>query len=93
MNSKKTYLDAISTLAQFCLRHEIPFEFRKSYDGYQLTFPWTKGDVICHRYSFDSIIGRCESYNFPWDRGDVSVYSPEVMGMHILHYYKQIISE
>ncbi len=93
MNSKKIYLIAISTIAGACLRHGIPFTFRECYNGYQLTFPWTKGDVICHEYSYDSNIGRCESYKFPWDHGDVSVWSPEQMADFIIQYYNDISSK
>lgn len=58
--------------------------------GKSLRFPWTKGDVICHPYSYGGLFGRFETMNFTADKGDVSgwLHSHEALEI-ILHDWNE----
>ena len=66
----------------------VPYNLRKLYDGYQLTFPWTGGDVVCHGGSYGSCLGHFESMGFPWDEDGVTELTLDEAFNGILRCYK-----
>ncbi len=67
----------------------VPLTIVTLWDGLQLRFPWTKGDVVCHSGSYGHEYGYVESMGFPWDEGDVSCLSVEDMAQAIYEYWKE----
>ena len=91
MTSNFKYLKPIFTIAEALASADIPFEFHDCYDGAQLRFPWSEGDIVCHSGSYGSHSGRrVESYQFPWDNGDVTMLTIEEAIEKISNYYCEI---
>ncbi len=83
------YQSTTLTLSLILTREKIPHTVEKLHGGYQFRFPWCRGDMVCHSYSYGSKWGSLESYNFPWDEDDVSVFSVDEAAEKIIeHYYK-----
>jgi hypothetical protein len=71
----KGFADTILDLANRLNKEDIPHTINTLWDGLQIRFPWTKGDVICHRGSINHKQYFVETMGFPWDKGDVSSLS------------------
>ena len=65
----------------------VPYEPRALFEGWQLRFPWTRGDVACHLGTYGHANGFVETYQFPWDEGGVSMLTPEECANKIIAYY------
>ena len=65
----------------------IKYTDNKKFDGWQITFPWCEGDIICHFGSYSHDAGCVESMGFPWDDGDCTAHTPEEMAKNIIEYY------
>lgn len=87
------YLETTAKLSAHLLINKVPFTVAPLYDGYQFTFPWCKGDVVCHHGSYGANYGRVESMDFPWDEGDVTEDTVEQMAVNIIIYYKELKGE
>ena len=68
MNYEELMNELVDRLDMKHIPHDEPI---KLFDGYKLTFPWSKGDVISHSYAYDAY----ETYKFSFDGGDVSAFS------------------
>ena len=90
MTSKIKYFLPILKIATALNSANVPFYFRNCYDGAQLAFPWTAGDVVCHYFSHGSNAGYVESFQFPWDNGDVTKLTVEEAIEKISNYYCEI---
>lgn len=90
MNTNLKYLKPIFEIAEALTFAEIPFEFHNCYDGAQLRFPWSEGDVVCHSGSYGANTDYVESYQFPWDNGDVTMLTIEEAIEKISNYYCEI---
>lgn len=78
------YLETITIIADALAMLGIPFTANPLYDGWQLRFPWSDGDIACHSYTYGSSKGHVESYMFSWDDGDVTELTPEEAAFFIL---------
>ena len=45
---KNIYFERINNLALALNDNGVPCNVENCYDGYKVTFPWCKGDVIAH---------------------------------------------
>ena len=88
--NKAIYSAAIGMLEGMLEREDVPYKQNKIWDGYQLTFPWTGGDVVCHNGSYNSAWGHVESMGFPWDDEDVTEDDVGSMAQRIINLYKGI---
>lgn len=71
---------------------KVPYIPRALYEGWQLRFPWTEGDVACHKGTYGSAHGKVETYEFPWDDGGVTMLDPNECAEKIIAYYREITS-
>lgn len=83
-----SYQKNILRVASILLSAQVPFTINNCHDGAQLCFPWCKGDVACHSYTFGSLDGFVETYRFPWDKGDTSMLTPRQAAAKIIEYYE-----
>ena len=88
--TEEGYVRNIFSIIFALKKADVPYTDHKMFDGWQITFPWCEGDVICHFGSYGSDGGYVESMNFPWDEGDVSTDTPEEMAKKIIDYYKEL---
>ena len=88
-NNSCKYSQAIGKVMAALVRDEVPFYIVPAFDGYQLRFPWTDGDVICHSGSYGHHGGFVETYHFPWDGDDVSMLDGWQTGEMISAYFKR----
>lgn len=89
------YKKAIVTVANKCLAAGIPFDFHRLYDGWQLTFSWTKGDVACSSMTSCSIFGDVETFEFPWDnrtRESMTIMKPADAFERIARLYSEYLN-
>lgn len=86
------YAQAILSIICELQKNNVPYIPRHLYEGWQIRFPWTSGDVACHGSTYGNKSGRVETYQFPWDEGDVSELTPEECAKRIIGYYKEITS-
>lgn len=86
------YAQAILSIVCELHKNNIPHTPRPLYDGWQIRFPWTSGDVACHGGTYCNKNGMVETYRFPWDEVDVSILTPEECANKIIDYYKEITS-
>lgn len=86
---KSIYVQPIIALSSRLEEAEIPHTTNSLYDGYQIRFPWCKGDIICHSGSYGSSAGHVESYCFPWDEGDVTELTISEAFHNIVDYYNK----
>ena len=82
----------IARLTTILRTYHVPHKVHRLYDGAQITFPWTSGDVVCHRGSYGHNLGHVESMGFSWDDGDVSEYSVPTMGKRIVREYIDVLA-
>ena len=68
----------------------IPCSINECWEGYQLRFNWTNGDIAIHDGTYCHEKGCVESYEFPWDDGDVSVLTPDEAIEKIKSYYWEL---
>mgnify|MGYP006988931114 CR=1 FL=1 len=87
------YFNEINYLSAIFTWFSIPHEMHECYDGWQITFPWCKGDIACHSGTFGSEQHKVETYCFPWDEGDVTTLSTTAAAMKIGNYYFDTIGE
>lgn len=86
-----TYFQRITAIEQACMDNNIPYSVNRLLDGWQIQFPWCKGDVACHGGTYGHDIDMVESYEFPWDEGDVSMLTVEEAIEKIITFYKKIL--
>ena len=84
------YYVIIKSIADCLKLLDIPCRLCECHDGWQLRFPWTKGDVAMHSYTIGAGKDFVETYKFPWDCGDVSSLSPENAAIKIIRYYYKL---
>ena len=60
-----TYFDRINYISGECAKHNVPHNIIKIYEGWQIRFPWTDGDVAAHDGTYGAKSGMVESYEFP----------------------------
>lgn len=87
------YLETTAELSTHLLVNRVPFTVAPLYDGFQFTFPWCKGDVVCHHGSYGANYGHVESMDFPWDESDVTEDTVEQMAVNIVVYYRKLKGE
>ena len=83
INNIKTALDAAG----------VPCTLHAIYNGYQLHFPWCKGDIACHAGTYGAKHSNVESYCFPWDDFDVTELTPTEAIVRIIKYYNYLKGE
>lgn len=83
------YSERILYIASILLAKAVPFTINDIFDGMQLRFPWTHGDIACHYFTYGAASGAVESYCFPWDEGDVTVLTPDEAAEKIIEYFEQ----
>ena len=86
----RNYEDRIDFIAICLSTMGIPYEKRPIYEGWQLLFPWTCGDVAVHDGTYGAKCGMMETYEFPWDEDDVSELTPEEAADRIITYWEQL---
>lgn len=82
-----TYAERIITIAAALDRAGVPYTIHRIYEGWQLRFPWDKGDIAVHDGTYGAKHDKVESYEFPWDNDGVSVLSVEEAIQKIIIYY------
>jgi len=81
---KAEIFDITEHFCELLTEHNIKYEIKPIWDGYQWTFPeYEQGDVICCSGSYGLDLGHVESKGFPWDKDDVSHCYPEAMAERI----------
>ncbi len=83
------YAQAVLSIIIRLYDAKVPYIPRAIYDGWQLRFHWTMGDVACHKGTYGSGKGCVETYHFPWDEDDVSVLDPDECAEKIITYYRE----
>ena len=81
------YFQPMVKISDVCETLDIPHTMSDLFSGHQIRFPWTKGDIICHEYSYGSADGFVETMNFSWDGDDVSVLTVEEAVVYIILEY------
>ena len=84
---KDKYFDRMFYITQLLDDAKVPYRLRKLYEGWQLVFPWSDGDVACHDGTYGHNNGMVETYQFPWDEDDVSVLTPTECAERIIELY------
>lgn len=84
------YYSVIVYIKHILDRAGVPCAINPIYEGYQLRFPWCKGDVAMHDGTYGAKAGHVETYEFPWDEDDVSELEPIEAAALILAYYKKV---
>ena len=88
MNNSEQYYENINLIARFCDKVNIPYSLNSLFDGLQICFPWTQGDIACHSGTTRPFI--CvESFRFPWDGDDITVESPSKMCVRLLKHWHE----
>ena len=67
--------NAILKVSEDLKELNIPHKLKELYDGYQITFSFTKADIIEHGYSYGSENDLMEVMGFNWNVIDKSEYS------------------
>lgn len=83
------YAVPILTLANALSEYNIPHSLNVLWDGLQIQFPWSGGDIVCHHGSYKSNLGKVESMGCPWDDEDVSVLSIDDAFNYIIEWYSR----
>lgn len=81
------YAELIARVACLLADMGIPYTVHTLWDGAQLQFPWSCGDVACHFGTRGGHYGYVETYRFPWDNDDVSMLTPEEAAARIAAEY------
>lgn len=86
---KNIYFERINNLALALNDNGVPCNVENCYDGYKVTFPWCKGDVIAHSgmYNNEDYGYTVESFGFPWDDGRVTTLRVREAIELISNYY------
>ncbi len=71
------YAELIARVARLLADMGVPYTVHSIWEGAQLRFPWSCGDVACHAGTYGSRSGYVETYQFSWDNDDVSILTPE----------------
>lgn len=87
LNERIIYANSILTIVEKLDKAEVPYTLHECWEGYQLRFPWSEGDVVAHAGSYGSRSGKVESMGFSWDADDVSTWDPEAMAIMIIAEY------
>lgn len=87
------YFESIARVARLLAELGVPYTYRNIFDGAQLLFPWSMGDVACHHGTFGCEDGFVETYQFSFDSDDVSVMSPEEAAARIATEYFDTMEE
>lgn len=90
MNINPKYANVILTLANRCIENNIPVKIVTLFDGLQVRFPWSDGDLICHQYSYGANRGCVESCGCPWDEDDVTCLTVDEAIKKISEWYGRI---
>ena len=86
----RTYFERICLIASILDTLKIPYSTNQAYEGWQIRFPWCKGDICCHDGTVGAKTGLVETYEFPWDNGDVSALTPEKAAILVISLYSAI---
>lgn len=81
------YAERIARIAHLLAEMGVPYTVHSIWNGAQLRFPWSCGDVACHAGTYGSRDGYVETYEFSWDKGDVSMLTPEEAAARIAAEY------
>lgn len=84
---RNLYFERISKLVLTLSDNKVPCNVENCYDGYKVTFPWCKGDVIAHSGMLGGGEYGVESFGFPWDEGDVTLLGTTEAVYLITEYY------
>ena len=84
---KNKYFDRMDYIAARLDDAKVPNTFHELYEGYQIRFPWSEGDVACHDGTYGANDGMVETYQFPWDEDDVTVLTPAECAERIIELY------
>lgn len=83
----------IIAIARTLMDWGVPFRL-ESYaghiSGYQLTFDWCNGDIVCNNMSYGHASGHVETFKFPWDEGDVTAMYPYEAASRVIDLYKKL---
>lgn len=82
-----TYEERIDFIAQILSQLGIPYTKHALWDGWQLRFGWSSGDIACHSGTYEHDEGMVESYMFPWDDGDCTPLCPDDAAIMIIAHY------
>ena len=86
----REYFKRIAYLVTELSDNGVPMHVENLYDGYKVTFPWCRGDVIAHSGMLGW--GKCEhtveSMGFPWDEDDVTLLDVQEAIDLITNFYK-----
>lgn len=91
-----TYGKPIIAIAKTLMDWNVPFRlesYANHISGYQLTFPWCKGDIVCNDMSYGHVSGHVETFRFPWDKGDVTAMYPYEAACRVIDLYKELSNE
>ena len=86
----KEYANTILLLANKLSKKSIPHTLNTIFNGLQIRFPWSDGDLVCHFGSYGCEEECVESYCCPWDNGDVSCLNIEEAFNNIVEWYREI---
>lgn len=87
LNEHIIYANSILTIAKKLDRAKVPYTLHKCWEGYQIRFPWSEGDIVAHAGSYGSRSGKVESMGFSWDADDVSTWDPDIMAVMVIAEY------
>ena len=82
-----TYENRIALIAAECTLHQVPYTLNECWEGWQIRFPWCKGDIAAHDGTYGARGDMVESYEFPWDNGDASVLTPKEAAERVIDYW------
>lgn len=87
------YANPIFVLANLLSERNVPYSLNPCWDGLQMRFQWSKGDIICHSGSYNSDDNFVESMGCPWDEDDVSCLSIEEAYLNIVDWYQKVYAQ
>ena len=92
MMINSTYAARILYITNALAERNIPCTIHMICDGLQIRFPWSKGDIVCHKFSIGHDLGAVESYHCPWDddEDEVSSIRPDDAISYITNWYDSI---
>lgn len=84
------YKEIINNMKKALDTYKVPCTINQCWEGYQLLFNWTVGDVAIHDGTYGHEHGDVETYEFPWDEGDVTQLTPDEAVTKIRDFYYQV---
>ena len=92
MMINSTYAARILYITNALAERNIPCTIHMICDGLQIRFPWSKGDIVCHKFSIGHDLGAVESYHCPWDddEEEVSSIRPDDAISYITNWYDSV---